>query len=135
MAFVLRVVINGVAIWITTLLLRPGFDLQIAEPNTTSRRVVAFLVLGLIFGVVNAIIKPLVKVVSLPLFILTLGLFTVVVNALMLLLTAWLSGHTSWGLHIDHFGTAVIAAIIISVLSFLLSALIGHRDKRAHAHR
>ncbi|MCL2465070.1 MAG: phage holin family protein, partial [Micrococcales bacterium] len=78
MAFVLRVVINGVAIWITTLLLRPGFDLQIAEPNTTSRRVVAFLVLGLIFGVVNAIIKPLVKVVSLPLFILTLGLFTLV---------------------------------------------------------
>lgn len=130
MAFVLRVVINGVAIWLTTLVLRPRFDLVAADPTTTSKRVVAFLVIGLVFGLVNAIVKPLVKVLSLPLYILTLGLFTLVVNALMLLLTAWLTTQTHWGLHIDNFGVAVLAALIISVLSFLLSLVVGRRGLR-----
>ena len=132
MGFVLRVIINGVAIWLTTLVLRPGFDVVTSGPttDTTSQRVIAFLVIGLIFGLINAIIKPLVKVLSLPIYILTLGLFTLVINALMLMLTAWISDHTSWGLHIDDFGTAVVAALIISVLSFLLSVLVGRRHRR-----
>lgn len=131
MAFVLRVIINGVAIWLTTLILRPGFDVVTSETSgdTTWKRVVAFLVVGLIFGVINAVIKPLVKVLSLPLYILTLGLFTLVINALMLMLTAWITNHTRWGLHIDNFGTAVIAALIVSVLSFVFSVLVGRRDR------
>ncbi len=142
MAFVLRVIINGVAIWLTTLLLRPGFDVAARTSSTaalepsssvTWHRVLTFLVVGLIFGLVNAIIKPLVDLLSLPLYILTLGFFTLVVNALMLMLTAWISGHTSWGLHVDGFGTAVVAALLISVLSFLFSVLIGHRDRRHRA--
>lgn len=139
MAFVLRVIINGVAIWLTTLVLRPGFDVvtsgsssvaELTRGSSTGQRVLAFLVVGLIFGIVNAIIKPLVRIVSLPLYILTLGLFTLIVNALMLLLTAWISNHTHWGLHVDGFGTAVVAALVISVLSFLFSVLIGRRDRR-----
>ncbi len=75
MAFVLRVIINGVAIWLTTLILRPGFDVSAKASSTavlesttsvTWHRVLTFLVIGLIFGLVNAIIKPLVKVLSLP---------------------------------------------------------------------
>ncbi|HEY0118782.1 MAG TPA: phage holin family protein [Cellulomonas sp.] len=133
MAFLLRVIVNGVAIWLTTLILRPGFDVVTSDQqDSTWKRVLAFLVVGLIFGLVNAVIKPLVKVLSLPLYILTLGLFTLVINALMLMLTGWISEHTSWGLHIDNFGTAVIAALIVSVLSFLLSVLIGRRDRHSH---
>ena len=134
MAFVLRVIVNGVAIWLTTLILRPGFDVVTDDQGggSTGRRLLAFLVIGLIFGLVNAIIKPLVKVLSLPLYILTLGLFTLVINALMLMLTGWITSHTSWGLHIDGFGTAVIAALIVSVLSFVLSMLIGRRDRHSH---
>ncbi len=138
MAFILRVIVNGVAIWLTTLILRPGFDVAAPALGSTAllatpspwNRVLTFVVVGLIFGVVNAIIKPLVKVLSLPLYILTLGLFTLVVNALMLMLTGWITQHTRWGLHVAGFGTAVIAALIISVLSFMLSVLIGRRDRR-----
>jgi putative membrane protein len=140
MAFALRVIINGVAIWLTTLLLRPGFDVVAPAAGSTAalgtsstwNRVLTFLVVGLVFGLVNAFIKPLVKLLSLPLYILTLGLFTLVVNALMLMLTAWITGHTHWGLHVDGFGTALIAALVISVLSFLLSVLIGRRDRHRH---
>jgi putative membrane protein len=132
MAFVLRVIVNGVAIWLTTLIV-PGFDVVSAGGTpTTGQRVLAFLVIGLIFGLVNAVIKPIVHALSLPLYILTLGLFTLVVNALMLMLTAWISQHVSWGLQIDNFGTAVLAALVVSVLSFLLSVLIGRRDRHSH---
>lgn len=133
MAFVLRVLVNGVAIWLTTLIV-PGFDVLGTDSATGTRstwqRVGAFLVVGLIFGLVNAVIKPLVRILSLPLYILTLGLFTLVVNALMLMLTAWISQHTTWGLQIDGFGTALLAALLVSVLSFLLSVLVGRRDRR-----
>lgn len=132
MAFVLRVLINGVAIWLATLIV-PGFDAVTGDSATgsatTGQRVLTFLVIGLIFGVINAIIKPLVRLLSLPLYILTLGLFTLIVNALMLLLTAWISDHTDWGLRIDNFGTAVLAALVVSILSFVLSVLIGRRDR------
>jgi putative membrane protein len=133
MAFVLRVIINGVAIWLTTLVLRPRFDVVLADPSTTWKRVVAFLVIGLVFGLVNAVVKPIVRLLSLPLYILTLGLFTLVVNALMLLLTGWLTRFTHWGLHIENFGIAIVAALIISVLSFIFSLIIGRRDRRRHA--
>lgn len=121
MSFVLRVVINGVAIWIATLALS-GFTLLGA--TTAAEEVGIYLLVGLIFGVVNAVVKPVVQLLSIPLYILTLGLFTLIVNALMLMLTAWLTSATHWGLHIDNFGTAVLAALIVSVVSFALSAMI-----------
>jgi putative membrane protein len=129
MSFVLRVVISGVAIWVATLVL-PGFTLQGA--STTADQVGVFLLVGLIFGIVNALVKPVVRLLSLPLYILTLGLFTLVVNALMLMLTAWVTSATNWGLLIDNFGTAVLAALIVSVVSVVLSTMLpasrgGHR--------
>ena len=117
MGFLGRVVINSVAIWLATVLLS---GLQIVGAHTTLERVGIILLIGLIFGLVNAIVKPLVKLVSFPLYILTLGLFTLVVNALMLWLTAWITGHTDWGLRVDTFGTAVLGAIIVSVVSLVL---------------
>jgi putative membrane protein len=130
MSFVLRVVINGVAIWIATLVL-PGCTLLGA--TTTVQDVGIYLLVGLIFGVVNAVVKPVVRLLSLPLYVLTLGLFTLIVNALMLMLTAWITSATHWGLHIDNFGTAVLAALIVSVISFALSAMIpASRPEREH---
>ena len=81
-------------------------------------------VIALIFTVVNAFIKPVVQLLSLPLLILTLGLFTLVINALMLMLTAWISSGTSYGLTVDGFWTAVWGALIISIVNFLLSAFV-----------
>ncbi|NCT91488.1 phage holin family protein [Cellulomonas sp. APG4] len=128
MSFLLRVIINAAAIWLATVMLS---GLEVIGGDDTATTVIVFLVLALVFGLVNAIVKPVVKLLSLPLYILTLGLFTLVVNALMLMLTAWLSEQTDYGLRIDNFGTAVLGALIISIASFLLSVVIpGARDKR-----
>ena len=124
MGFVARVLISGVAIWLATVLL-PG--LEVVGGESTAERVGVILLIALVFGLVNAIVKPIVAVISIPLYILTRGLFTLVVNALMLMLTAWITEQTTWGLRIDNFGTAVIGALIVSVVSFVLSSVTGAR--------
>lgn len=120
MGFVVRVLINGVAIWLATLVL-PG--LTVIGGDSTGGEIGVILLVALVFGLVNAIVKPIVNVLSIPLYILTLGLFTLVVNALMLMLTAWITEQTSWGLRIEDFGTAVLGGLIIAVVSFVLSAV------------
>ena len=127
MSFLLRVIINAAAIWLATQVLG-GLDVVSDEGATST--VLVLLAVGLVFGLVNAIVKPIVKAISFPLYIVTLGLFTLVVNALMLMLTGWLSERTDYGLRIDDFGTAVLGALIISIVSFLLSVVIpGARKK------
>lgn len=127
MSFLLRVIINAAAIWLATQVLG-GLDVVSDEDATST--VLVLLAVGLVFGLVNAIVKPIVKAISFPLYILTLGLFTLVVNALMLMLTGWISERTDYGLRIDDFGTAVLGALIISIVSFLLSVVIpGARRK------
>lgn len=119
MKFLLKVVINAVAIWLATVILGDG--LEVIGGEDTGQRVLVFLGVALVFGVVNAIVKPVVKLLSLPLYILTLGLFTLVVNAAMLLLVGWLSEQTDYGLRIDGFWTAVVGGLIVSVASFIMS--------------
>jgi len=85
----------------------------------------SLLAVTLIFGVVNAVIKPVVKVVTCPAFLVTLGLFTFVVNALMLLLTGWLAGILNVDFQVDGFGAAFLGAIVNSFVSFLLSLFIS----------
>ncbi|HEY0186929.1 MAG TPA: phage holin family protein [Cellulomonas sp.] len=121
MSFVLRVLISGVALWLAEILL-PG--ISIVGADTTGSEIGVILLVALVFGIVNAVVKPIVHVLSIPLYILTLGLFTLVVNALMLMLTAWITEQTSWGLRIDDFGTAVVGALIVSIVSFVLSVAI-----------
>jgi len=118
MHFLLRVLVNAAAIWLATVLLS---GLEVIGGETTSTRLLVFLGVALLFGVVNAVVKPLVQLLSIPLYILTLGLFTLVVNALMLMLTGWFSELTSYGLRVPSFGTAVLGGLIISVVSFLIS--------------
>lgn len=127
MSFVLRVLINGVALWFAQVLLS---GMSIIGADTTPGKVGVILLVALVFGIVNAIVKPIIQIVSLPLYIITLGLFTLVVNALMLMLTAWITEQTSWGLRIDGFGTAVIGALVVSVVSFVLSLVVpGSRHR------
>ena len=127
MSFVVRVLVTGLAIWLTSLFIDEHF--QIVGSDTAGGQVVIILVVALLYSLVNAVIKPIVQILSIPLYILTLGLFSLVVNALMLMLTAWITEQTSWGLRIDNFGTAVLGALIISVVSFVLSVIIpGDRD-------
>lgn len=129
MRFILRFVVSGVAIWLTSLLLS-GVDLE--TDGTWQNTLLVVAVVALVFTAVNTIVKPLVRVVSIPFYILTLGLFFLVVNALMLLLTSWLSGLLGFGLEVDGFLTAVLAALVISAISLVLNLVLptGERDTR-----
>ena len=90
------------------------------------KRIGVIFVVAVIFGVVNAFIKPIVQFISIPLYILTLGLIHIVINALMLWITSWITEHTThWGLFIDDFWwTAIWAAIVLSIVSWLLSLVL-----------
>jgi len=123
-----RVVVNAVALWVATLVV-PGISVR--ETGDTATQVLTYLVLGLLFGLVNLLVRPVVKLLSLPLYVLTLGLFFVVVNALMLELTSWLSGFTPLTLDVeDFFWSAVLGALVISVVSWLLDLVIPDGDRR-----
>lgn len=122
-SFAIKVVVNAIAIWVAASLIT-GVEVTGAGGSTSSH-VLTYLFIGLLFGIVNAVVKPVVKVLAFPFYIVTLGLFTFVVNALMLELTAWLSSHTGLTLTIDHFWwTAVWAALVVTVVSMLLNAIV-----------
>lgn len=136
-SFIVRVLINGLALWIASWIL-PGLDIAtsattaavadtgVTQGTETVGIILAYLFIGLIFGVVNAFVRPLVSFLSLPITILTLGLFTIVINAAMLYLTSWLSGYTPVHFTIDSFfWTAVLAAIIITLISLVAGRLTG----------
>jgi putative membrane protein len=136
-SFIVRVLINGLALWIASWIL-PGLDIStsatteavantgVTQGTETIGIILAYLFIGLIFGVVNAFVRPLVSFLSLPITILTLGLFTIVINAAMLYLTSWLSSYTPVHFTIDSFfWTAVLAAIIITLISLVAGRLTG----------
>jgi putative membrane protein len=122
-SFLVRAVLTGFALWVVTLIV-PG--ISIVGADNTLQEVGIIFVVALIFGVVNAIIKPIVQILSIPLYILTLGLIHIVINALMLWITSWITEHTThWGLFIDDFWwTAIWAAIVLSIVSWLLSLVV-----------
>ena len=90
-------------------------------PHPTANDWVTLLIVALIFGLVNAVIRPVLILLSLPLEILTLGLFIFVINAFMLLLTGWIAQAIGLGFRVDKFFAALLGALIISVVSFILS--------------
>ena len=125
---VLKTAVNGVALWIAGLLVSGmGFTRSTSGTNT----VVTIILVALVFGLVNAVIKPVVKLFSLPLIWLTLGLFTLVVNALMLELTSWLAGNLGLGFHVDSFfWSAVLGAVVVTIVSMVLNVVVPDASDR-----
>lgn len=132
MRFLLRLLISGVAIWLTSLWIN---GIEIDSDGSWQHTLFVVAVVALIFTIVNTLVKPLVKIVSIPLYVLTLGLFFVVVNALMLLLTSWLSGLFGIGLEVDGFGAAVLGALVISVISLILTLVLPGARRSGTARR
>jgi len=128
MSFLWRVIINAIAIWLAAALLS-GVSI-VSKGNGTADTILTVLVIGLVFAVVNGFVKPLIKLLAFPVYLLTLGLFGLVVNALMLLLTAWLTKQTEWGLQIDGFWWAVAGALIVSVAGMILQAVLPGKSGR-----
>lgn len=120
MLILLRLLINAMGLLVAAWLV-PGIRLGAAGRHPTTHDWLALLVVALIFGLVNAVIRPLVVLLSLPLEIVTLGLFTFVINALMLMLTGWIVQGMGLGFRVDGFLSALLGALIVSVVSFVLS--------------
>jgi putative membrane protein len=121
MGFVLKVVVNALALAVAAWLV-DGIRLTSA---TDESQFVTLLVVGLIFGVVNAFVRPVVLLLSLPFIILTLGLMIFVVNALMLMLTGWLAEQLGLAFVVDGFWSAVWGALVISIVSWGLELVVG----------
>jgi putative membrane protein len=124
MRWLLRLVVNAAALAVATGILS-GISLT---GSSMTRKIITLVVVALIFGILNAIIKPLFALFTAPLILLTLGLFLIVINACMLLLTSWLAGLFDLGWNVDGFWTAVLGAIIISIVSFLLNVFLPDPD-------
>ena len=130
MRTLVKVAINAAAIWVAAALLE-GMTLAYGF-TTNSTKLVTALVVGALFGVVNALARPLAKLLGLPFLVLTLGLFIFVINAAMLMLTSWLAGQLGVAFHIDRFWpTAVVGAAIVSVVSWILGLIIDPDDERS----
>ncbi|MER7516884.1 phage holin family protein [Streptomyces sp. NPDC126499] len=122
--FVVKTLANagalGIAIWLLQDITLTG--------DSTGKKAWTLILVALVFGLVNFLVKPVVKLLTFPLFVLTLGLITLVVNALMLLLTSWLADKLDLSFHVEGFWTAVLGGLIISVVSWALNVILPDGD-------
>ena len=116
MNFIIRLLINAAALWVATSFV-PGITFRGDWMH--------LLFVALVFGVVNAFVRPLVRLLTFPLLILTLGLFTLVINGLMLMLTSSLSAGLGLGFHVAGFWPALWGALVVSVVNIVLSMLVA----------
>ena len=129
MSFLIRLVINAIALWLATRLVNGiSFDGSLA----------VLFVVALIFGVVNSIVKPILIVLTFPFLIITLGLFLLVLNGAMLWLTGAISDAADLGFHVSGFGAAFLGGLVVTVVSFVLSLMVGgdsRKNRRIVEHR
>jgi putative membrane protein len=123
MVFLLRLLINAAALWVA---------IQLIDGIEYRGSWWSLLLVALVFGILNASIRPLLKLLSLPVIILTLGLFIFVINALMLLLTGWVSGIFNLGFYVEGFWDAFFGGLIVSIVSLLLSMFTGVGKTKVH---
>ncbi|MFF3288575.1 phage holin family protein [Streptomyces sp. NPDC003023] len=124
MNFLVKTIANAGALWVAVWLLQ---DITLTG-DSTGKKAWTLILVALLFGLVNFVVKPVVKLLTLPLFILTLGLITLVINALMLLLTSWLADNFDLSFHVEGFWTAVLGGLIISVVSWALNLVLPDKD-------
>ncbi|GGR67473.1 hypothetical protein GCM10010169_08930 [Micromonospora fulviviridis] len=120
MGFLIRLAITAVALWVTTLIV-PGVEVTGRNGFNT---VFTLVVVALIFGAVNALLKPVIKVIGCVFYLLTLGLFALVVNALLFLLTDWIARGLDLSFHVNGFWAAFWGAIVMAVVSWLISVVV-----------
>jgi putative membrane protein len=123
MNFIIRLVINAIALWLAT---------RLIDGISFDGEMVFLLVVALVFGVVNAIVKPILIFLTFPFLIVTLGLFLLVLNGAMVWLTGAISDAADLGFHVSGFGAAFLGGLVVSVVSFVLSLMVGdsRKDRR-----
>ena len=130
MGIIIRLVITAVALWISTLLIK-GISLTAA---TVPTKIGTLLAVAVIFGIVNAVLRPIIKTVGCAFYILTLGLIAIVVNGLLFLLTSWIAGRLDLPFHVTSFWpSAVLGALLVGIVSWVLNMLVPDGRDRSRA--
>ncbi|BDZ41666.1 membrane protein [Paraoerskovia sediminicola] len=123
MNFLVRAAIMALTFWLTSLIIDEHFF--IVDNGTIAGTVIVIFVVACLFTLVNMIVKPIVQIISIPLYILTLGLFHLVINALMLMFTAWITEAVDWGIRLEGgFWWAVWIAFIIAVINLVITGIV-----------
>lgn len=128
MGILIRLAISALALWIATLLI-PGITL---DTTSVSGAIGTLVAVAAIFGVINAVLRPIIKTIGCAFYALTLGLIALVVNGALFLLTSWIAGKLDLPFHVDNFWpAAVLGALLVGVVSWLLNAIVPDGKKRA----
>ncbi|KTR42372.1 membrane protein [Curtobacterium oceanosedimentum] len=123
MRFLVRLVVNAVALWLTTLIVSGVTVTPFGDGDTTAV-VLTFLLVAFVFGLVNAVIGTIIRIVAFPLYVLTLGLISLVVNAVLLLIVAGISDAIGFGLQVESFGWGIVGAFVLAVFSWLIGLFV-----------
>ena len=129
MRFIIRVIVNAFAIWVVTLIPALRVTVIAFPPGETLQLVLTLLVVAAIFAIVNSIIGTVIKVLAFPLYILTLGLISLVINGFLLWFTAWITSFWGWGLRVEDFWWGVLAALVISLINWILGVILRPQAK------
>jgi putative membrane protein len=123
--FFIRLIINAIALYVAIRFV-PGIHLQSAQMPLW----LTIALLALVFGLLNALLRPLITLLTCPLIILTLGLGTLLINTFLFYLTGWIGDQFGWGFKVDGFLPAFLGALVVSVVSVVLSLIL--RDEARH---
>ena len=126
MRLIIRLLASAVALAVAAWLV----DGISVGPGTDRERALTMLGVAIIFGLVNAIVRPILRLLTLPLVVLTLGLFLLVLNALMLLLTEWIAEQFDLAFQVDGFWSALLGGLIVTVVSFLINIVLPDKYER-----
>ena len=135
MRFLVKVILNAVALWLTTLIVA-GHVIVTPFGEEVWQVLLSYLAVALVFGVVNGVIGNLIRIVAFPVYILTLGLISLIVNGLLLWLVHWLSSLFGWGLVIEGgFWWGVLGALVLGIISWILGIIFRPLTKREGRNR
>lgn len=123
MRFLVRLVVNAVALWLTTLIVS-GVSVTAFGDGGTTATVLTYLLVAFVFGLVNAVIGTLIRIVAFPVYILTLGLISFIVNAILLLIVAGISDAFGFGLEVESFGWGIVGAFVLAVFAWLIGLFV-----------
>ena len=121
MGIIIRLVITAVSLWLATVFIS-GIELT---TDSVPQKIGTLLAVAVIFGIVNAVLRPIIKVIGCGLYVLTLGLLALVMNGLLFELTSWIAGKFELPFHVDHFWpSAVLGALLVGIVSWLLNMVV-----------
>lgn len=122
---ILRLLIISFALWLVTVILDPHIRVESwSSSDDTAAYLITLVLVALVFGIVNAVIGGVIRVVAFPLYILTLGLISFIVNGLLLLLVAWISSAVGFGLYIEGFWWGVLGALLLGIFSWVIGIVL-----------